>query len=567
MDRKIGRSSSTRAGERLGAPRVPVDRVVGVLEQVRARLAGEPVRVSGARSGSAMGRWYAGREEPAAGARPGRRPGSGAAEHHQWSRSAQDPGQCHLTRLSRLKHSSQPAPGVVGYAARLDDRRPRQGDGSLDRWLRAALAALLIALVGRDGAVAPVAAAARVPKVAVIVGPVGRRHRHATRPSPTRRPRRPRRRPAPRSSRSTPRTRPGPPSSGRSPAPPIVVYLGHGNGWPSRYRDALYPPTQNGFGLNPVAGGDDNDHQYFGEASVGKLQFAPERRRRAQPPLLRERQHGARPARGHASTRRSSASTTTRRASCAPVPAPSSPRSYLGPEYYVKSVLRGRGSIEDIWSSSPTVNGRHDLTAPSVRTPGYRLHLDPERASSGFVRSLVSRGPHGRRGQVGRQRPRRDRRGDDEPRRRRRSVALVRRHPVRRAAVQDAADRGHGDPPHAAARAAGRSTRIPAGAQVSVRWDPILLDAPPAPAPTVEPAPTPAPTPTPTPEPTPVPEPTIDPNIIARFENPNAPDRPARSPRPRRRRRPRPSRRPRRSPRPRPSTWSCPSRWARSWCR
>jgi hypothetical protein len=45
--------------------------------------------------------------------------------------------------------------------------------------------------------------------------------------------------------------------------------MGHGNGWPSKYRDALYPPTQNGFGLNPNPGGDDYTHQYFGEASVG----------------------------------------------------------------------------------------------------------------------------------------------------------------------------------------------------------------------------------------------------------------------------------------------------------
>ena len=45
--------------------------------------------------------------------------------------------------------------------------------------------------------------------------------------------------------------------------------MGHGNGWPSKYRDSLYPPTQDGFGLNPEAGGDDDTHQYFGEASVG----------------------------------------------------------------------------------------------------------------------------------------------------------------------------------------------------------------------------------------------------------------------------------------------------------
>src|SRR3954453_4679351 len=56
---------------------------------------------------------------------------------------------------------------------------------------------------------------------------------------------------------------------------PIVLSLGHGNGWPSRYRDSLFPPTQNGFGLNPFAGADDSHHQYFGEASVEDLHLAP----------------------------------------------------------------------------------------------------------------------------------------------------------------------------------------------------------------------------------------------------------------------------------------------------
>ena len=48
----------------------------------------------------------------------------------------------------------------------------------------------------------------------------------------------------------------------------LVVYMGHGNGWPSQYRDALYPPTQNGFGLNPRAGSGDYTHQYFGEGRI-----------------------------------------------------------------------------------------------------------------------------------------------------------------------------------------------------------------------------------------------------------------------------------------------------------
>ncbi|MFL5778930.1 MAG: hypothetical protein ACJ761_08315, partial [Chloroflexota bacterium] len=56
----------------------------------------------------------------------------------------------------------------------------------------------------------------------------------------------------------------------------LVVYLGHGNGWPSIYRDALYPPTQNGFGLNPHAGAADA-HQYFGEDQIGsQIKLAPD---------------------------------------------------------------------------------------------------------------------------------------------------------------------------------------------------------------------------------------------------------------------------------------------------
>ena len=81
----------------------------------------------------------------------------------------------------------------------------------------------------------------------------------------------------------------------------LVVYMGHGNGWPSKYRDELYPPTQNGFGLNPEAGGGDSTHQYFGEGRRRVAgQARQERRRPAQPPVLRQRPVRARAARGHA---------------------------------------------------------------------------------------------------------------------------------------------------------------------------------------------------------------------------------------------------------------------------
>ena len=171
----------------------------------------------------------------------------------------------------------------------------------------------------------------------------------------------------------------------------IVVYLGHGNGWPSSYRDALYPPTQNGFGLNPVAGGDDSTHQYFGEKAVGQLQFASNAvvllshlcyaSGNTEPGLSEGTSD-------QAVQRVDNYAAGFLSAGARAVVA----EAYLGPAYYVKALLRGSSSIEQIWTASPTANGGHRIAAASARTPGYAVRLDPERASGGFVRSLVAKG-------------------------------------------------------------------------------------------------------------------------------------------------------------------------------
>jgi hypothetical protein len=304
----------------------------------------------------------------------------------------------------------------------------------------------------------------------------------------------------------------------------IVVYLGHGNGWPSRYRDALYPPTQNGFGLNPVSGGDDYTHQYFGEAAVGRLKFAPNAvvvlshlcyaSGNSEPGLVEG-------TRDQAVQRVDNYAAGFLRAGARAVVA----EAYLGPAYYVRAVLRERGSVESIWRASSTFVGRHTVIAPSARTPGYSLILDPERASGGYTRSIVTHGLTAaelRSGALG-------------------TAGLV-SGPVVQPSLTSAGLR-FASPLLKTLPIAGTTTRltlplstgrtaaIPVGAQVSVRWDPIQLDAPAAPAPTVAPAPVPTPTPvppTPTPAPspsalaTPAPSPTIDPDVIARFEHPHA---------------------------------------------
>ena len=103
----------------------------------------------------------------------------------------------------------------------------------------------------------------------------------------------------------------------------IVIYMGHGNGFPSPYTTSLAPDRQNGLGVNPTAGVNDSTTKYYGEQFLRNEVRAWHRGRSsssatsATRPAARSR---ARPTR--ASTRPSSASTTTPRASSASAPAP-----------------------------------------------------------------------------------------------------------------------------------------------------------------------------------------------------------------------------------------------------
>jgi hypothetical protein len=49
----------------------------------------------------------------------------------------------------------------------------------------------------------------------------------------------------------------------------VLVYLGHGNGWPSRYAP-FQTRTKNGLGLNARAGNGNSNTKYFGERSLAK---------------------------------------------------------------------------------------------------------------------------------------------------------------------------------------------------------------------------------------------------------------------------------------------------------
>jgi hypothetical protein len=167
----------------------------------------------------------------------------------------------------------------------------------------------------------------------------------------------------------------------------VVVYLGHGNGWPSIYRDALFPPTQNGFGLNPHAGAADS-HQYFGEEKIGaEIKLAKDAvvifshlcyaSGNTEPGL-------AEGTLAQAQQRVDNYAAGFFRAGAGAVIAD----AYLAPAYYVRSVLRGRSSIDSIWKNAPNRND-HFLRFASQRTKGAIAQMDPDDVDSGFHRSIV----------------------------------------------------------------------------------------------------------------------------------------------------------------------------------
>ena len=168
----------------------------------------------------------------------------------------------------------------------------------------------------------------------------------------------------------------------------VVIYMGHGNGWPSRYRDSLYPPTQDGFGLNPGLGGGDSTHQYFGEGFVGSeiklaknaivlLNHLCYASGNTEPGLAEGTLDQAR-------QRVDNYAAGFIKAGASAVIA----EAWSSPNYFVRAILAGTSSIQNAWLHSPSANG-HRLAFSSQRSRGYVAQMDPETATSGFTRSIV----------------------------------------------------------------------------------------------------------------------------------------------------------------------------------
>ncbi|MHB8960585.1 MAG: FlgD immunoglobulin-like domain containing protein [Candidatus Limnocylindrales bacterium] len=172
----------------------------------------------------------------------------------------------------------------------------------------------------------------------------------------------------------------------------IIVYLGHGNGWPAPYpNDATYS-QKDGFGLNYDTNGDgrltDSELRYYGEPSIRTLTPAPNAvvllfhlcyaSGNSEPGL-------ADPTLSVARQRADNYAAAFQAMGARAVIA----IGHSHDPYYIRALFTTRESIRQYWTQAPGYHN-HVLQYASVRTPGRTELLDPDYATpAGFWRSLT----------------------------------------------------------------------------------------------------------------------------------------------------------------------------------
>lgn len=170
----------------------------------------------------------------------------------------------------------------------------------------------------------------------------------------------------------------------------IVVYMGHGNGYPNPYVSYPRPEVQNGFGLNATAGDGDYNNKYYGEKYIAEeVRLAPSAvvilshacysAGNSEPGL-------AEPSLSVAKQRLDNFAAGFLKAGARAVIA----EVYGSPDPYIVSLFTTHQTIEQIWRSAPSYNG-NVFSFASVRSPGFTAFGDPEERWSHFRRSLVGK--------------------------------------------------------------------------------------------------------------------------------------------------------------------------------
>jgi flagellar hook assembly protein FlgD len=168
----------------------------------------------------------------------------------------------------------------------------------------------------------------------------------------------------------------------------VVIYMGHGNGFPSPYRSSPWPYSQNGLGLNPKAGGDNSATQYYGEYYLGReVDLAPNAI-----VLLHHLCYASgnsesgkpKPTLAQAKQRVDNMAAGWLKAGAAAVVA----EGHFGPAWYVRQLFTTHKTVDQIFHDSPTWND-NAFSFASSRTPGATAEMDPDGTPGGYWRAVT----------------------------------------------------------------------------------------------------------------------------------------------------------------------------------
>lgn len=173
----------------------------------------------------------------------------------------------------------------------------------------------------------------------------------------------------------------------------VVVYLGHGNGWPSMYTP-WQPYTKDGFGLDPATGADGTKHTYYGEYYIARdIRLAPNAvvlfyhlcyaSGNTEPGLATGTFSDSKQRVDNYGAGFLAAGARAVLADGHPVHPPVD---------YIRQLFTTRRTIDQVFRADPGYNGHVFGPYASARTPGLQYELDPDvggTTPSGFYRSVV----------------------------------------------------------------------------------------------------------------------------------------------------------------------------------